>query len=148
MHRPGSASHLRAEGIDAAHGDMADPSSLARAVAGCDAVAHFAGILGDEAVPRARFMAVNAEGTKSLPDAAAAGVRRIAGAKRAGGSASSHRSASTTGWRRYASGPPARGSCSSARATPGSRRSYDRARTPAPEGSTIAVPCRAAREKG
>ena len=78
VRRPGSASHLRAEGMDVARGDMTDPSSLAKAVDGCDAVAHFAGVLGDEAVPRARFMAVNVEGTRSLLDAAAgAGVRRF-----------------------------------------------------------------------
>lgn len=78
VRRPGSASHLRAEGIDVAQGDMTDPSSLAKAVAGCDAVAHFAAVLGDEAAPRARFMAVNVAGTRSLLDAAvAAGVRRF-----------------------------------------------------------------------
>lgn len=73
-----SASGLRGEGMDVAMGDLTDPSSLVKAVAGCDAVAHLAGVLGDEAVPRARFAAVNVEGTKSLLAAAAdAGVRRF-----------------------------------------------------------------------
>jgi nucleoside-diphosphate-sugar epimerase len=78
VRRPGSASDLRADGIDAVIGDMTDPPSLARAVEGCDAVAHFAGVLGDEAVPRARFAAVNVEGTASLLGAAVtAGARRF-----------------------------------------------------------------------
>jgi nucleoside-diphosphate-sugar epimerase len=78
VRRPGSASALRAEGVDVAQGDMTDPTSLANAVDGCDAVAHFAGVLGDEAVPWARFMAVNVEGTRSLLNAAVdAGVRRF-----------------------------------------------------------------------
>lgn len=73
-----SAAGLLAEGMDVAVGDMTEPASLARAVDGCDAVAHFAGVLGDEAVPRARFIAVNVEGTKNLLAAAAeAGARRF-----------------------------------------------------------------------
>ena len=41
VRQTGSASGLRAEGMDVAIGDMTDPSSLAKAVRGCDAVAHF-----------------------------------------------------------------------------------------------------------
>jgi nucleoside-diphosphate-sugar epimerase len=78
VRRPGSASELQAQGMHVAVGDMTDPSSLAKAVEGCDAVAHFAGVLGDEAVPWSRFIAVNVEGTRSLLNAAAAaGVRRF-----------------------------------------------------------------------
>jgi len=78
VRRTGSASGLRAEGMDVAIGDLTDPSSLAKAVEGCDAVAHFAGVLGDEAVPWARFMAVNVEGTRSLlTSAVESGVRRF-----------------------------------------------------------------------
>ena len=76
--RPESASGLLAEGIEVAVGDMTDPAALARAVEGCDAVAHFAGVLGDEAARRSRFIAVNVEGTRSLLTAAAAsGARRF-----------------------------------------------------------------------
>lgn len=78
VRQTGSASGLRAEGMDVAIGDMTDPSSLAKAVRGCDAVAHFAGVLGDEAVPWARFMAVNVEGTRCLLTAAVeSDVRRF-----------------------------------------------------------------------
>jgi nucleoside-diphosphate-sugar epimerase len=78
VRRPGSASELQAQGMEVAVGDMTDPSSLAEAVEGRDAVAHFAGVLGDEAVPWSRFIAVNVEGTRSLLNAAAdAGVRRF-----------------------------------------------------------------------
>jgi nucleoside-diphosphate-sugar epimerase len=78
VRRPETASGLRAEGMDVAVGDMTDPSSLAKAVDGCDAVAHFAGVLGDEAVPWSRFIAVNVEGTRSLLSAAAESrVRRF-----------------------------------------------------------------------
>ena len=78
VRRPGSASGLQAAGVDVVGGDMTDPSSLAKAVESCDAVAHFAGVLGDEAVPWSRFVAVNVEGTRSLLNAAAAaGVRRF-----------------------------------------------------------------------
>ena len=66
MRRPDAAPALRAEGMDVAVGDLTDPASLARAVKGCDAVAHFAGVLGDEAASWARFMAVNVYGTRSL----------------------------------------------------------------------------------
>jgi nucleoside-diphosphate-sugar epimerase len=78
VRRPEAARALRAEGMDVAVGDLTDPSSLIDAVEGCDAVAHFAGVLGDEAVPWARFLAVNVYGTRSLLAAAIeAGARRF-----------------------------------------------------------------------
>jgi nucleoside-diphosphate-sugar epimerase len=78
VRRPDAAPALRAEGMDVAVGDLTDPASLARAVKGCDAVAHFAGVLGDEAASWARFMAVNVHGTRSLVVAAVeARVRRF-----------------------------------------------------------------------
>jgi nucleoside-diphosphate-sugar epimerase len=78
VRRASSAAGLRAEGMGVAFGDMTDPFSLREAVKGCDAVAHFAGVLGDEAVSRARYLAVNVEGTRRLVAAAAeSGARRF-----------------------------------------------------------------------
>jgi nucleoside-diphosphate-sugar epimerase len=78
VRRTDAAPALRAEGIEVAVGDLTDHASLVAAADGCDAVAHFAGVLGDEAASWTRFMAVNVYGTRSLLAAAvAAGARRF-----------------------------------------------------------------------
>lgn len=78
VRRPADAERLRAEGMEVVLGDMTDADSLVAAVAGCEAVAHFAGELGREVTPWPTFLAVNVEGTRSLLAAAAqAGVRRF-----------------------------------------------------------------------
>lgn len=78
VRRPADAERLRGDGMEVVLGDLTDASSLAEAVADCDAVAHFAGALGREVTPWATYMAVNVEGTRSLLAAAvASGVGRF-----------------------------------------------------------------------
>lgn len=57
--------------------ELLDPSALARAVAGCDAVVHVAALYSYEA-PLELLTAVNVQGTRNLLDACArGGVRRV-----------------------------------------------------------------------
>ncbi|HSN90146.1 MAG TPA: NAD-dependent epimerase/dehydratase family protein [Anaeromyxobacteraceae bacterium] len=67
------------EGIshEVARGDVLDRAAAARAVAGCDAVVHSAGLVSFEPDPRGRMMAVNAGGVEVVLGAALqAGVRK------------------------------------------------------------------------
>jgi len=70
-----SAIHLpRAQFVQAG---LSDPAALAQAFAGCDAVAHCAGI--NREIGRQTFQRVHIEGTRNLVEAArAAGVKKIA----------------------------------------------------------------------
>ena len=62
---------------EVARGDVLDRASAARAVAGCDAVVHTAGLVSFEPDPRGRLMAINAAGVEVVLGAAhAAGVSR------------------------------------------------------------------------
>lgn len=64
-------------GVAPVLGDLTDPDSLARAVAGCDLVVHCAAYAGPGG-PLRRFAAVNVAGTRALADAALVqGVRRF-----------------------------------------------------------------------
>lgn len=68
-------SRLKAWGCDIAIGDMTDPESVRRAVAGCDVVVHLVAILQGDPQDFERVMM---EGTRSLVAAAKeAGVRRF-----------------------------------------------------------------------
>ena len=61
---------------DTVHGDLAEPSSYASALAGTDVVAHLAAVTGE--APAAEYERVNVEGTRALLDAARrAGVSRF-----------------------------------------------------------------------
>ena len=63
--------------VEAHPGDVSSADALRRAVAGCDAVLHVAGIV-DEAPPTVTFERVNVEGTRHVVSAAeSAGVRRF-----------------------------------------------------------------------
>jgi dihydroflavonol-4-reductase len=63
--------------VEVAQGDLTDPPSLRRAVAGCELVFHCAADYRLWARDPARIMAVNVEGTRNVLEAAAeAGVRR------------------------------------------------------------------------
>src|SRR3972149_2201031 len=63
-------------GYERVEGGMRDEASLARAAAGSDAVVHVAGRTA--ALTEAEYMAVNAEGTAALAEAArATGVKRF-----------------------------------------------------------------------
>jgi GlcNAc-P-P-Und epimerase len=59
-------------------GDVRDPSDLRRAMAGCDAVLHLAGVHHDFGVPRETFFSVNEGGARLLCETAAdVGLRNI-----------------------------------------------------------------------
>ncbi|MCA9575317.1 MAG: NAD-dependent epimerase/dehydratase family protein [Polyangiales bacterium] len=76
---PGSpVQNLEGLDVERVYGDLMDPPSLARAVAGCDTVFHLAAIF-DYWLPRAeRMFEVNVEGTVHLMEAAkGAGVQRV-----------------------------------------------------------------------
>lgn len=63
--------------VEPFEGNVADPSSLAGAADGCDAVVHIAGI-AEEDPPKRTFEAVNVEGTRNiLEEAKRAGVQRF-----------------------------------------------------------------------
>ena len=63
--------------VEAHPGDVSSTDALRRAIAGCDAVLHVAGIV-DEAPPTVTFERVNVEGTRHVVRAAEnAGVRRF-----------------------------------------------------------------------
>jgi nucleoside-diphosphate-sugar epimerase len=64
-------------GVELAIGDLTDPGSLARAVAGCETVVHCGALVSDWATV-GEIAAVNVRGTRSLLEAAvAASVRRF-----------------------------------------------------------------------
>jgi dihydroflavonol-4-reductase len=65
-------------GVRSVEGDLEDPGSLARALAGFELVVHAAGFVSNAARDRRRLFEVNAVGARNLLEAAAAsGVRRI-----------------------------------------------------------------------
>lgn len=69
---------LAAAGADPVRGDLADPASLERAMAGCGVVYHVAGLNGFCLPDPSALTAANVEGTRAVVRAAgAAGVRRI-----------------------------------------------------------------------
>jgi nucleoside-diphosphate-sugar epimerase len=75
---PSRSAELRGWGVEIAVGDLRDRQSLERAVAGTDVVYHIGGIFRQENIPRREMMAVNAQGTKDMLDAAIkAGVQRF-----------------------------------------------------------------------
>lgn len=61
---------LESAGAAVIIGDMTDPSSLKKAVQGCQAVFHFAGVT-NEFKPHKYYSLVNIEGTRTLAEAAA-----------------------------------------------------------------------------
>jgi nucleoside-diphosphate-sugar epimerase len=66
------------DGIEPVEGDLLDPVSLRAAVDGCTRVAHLGAQKTAPGLPRAAYHAVNARGTRSLAEAAAAaGVERF-----------------------------------------------------------------------
>lgn len=76
MVRPGRPlGALEGLGVEEARGDVTDPSSLVRAVQGCDAVFHLAGVR--RSARREEFMRVNAEATRLLLDACLEGAPRL-----------------------------------------------------------------------
>jgi dihydroflavonol-4-reductase len=78
FHRPGSALRLL-EGLPVEHalGDLTQPETLLPAMQGIEVVFHAAAQLGGKG-PLAQFLAVTAQGTRALLQAAqAAGVRRV-----------------------------------------------------------------------
>jgi len=71
---------LAASGARVVHGDVRDGAARRAALAGADAIAHLAAIVGDPACARepARSFAVNVAASRALArDAAALGVRRL-----------------------------------------------------------------------
>jgi uncharacterized protein YbjT (DUF2867 family) len=75
VRKPQRAKTLAAWGCELAEGDMTDPTSLDRAVHGCDAVVHLVAIIQG---PRAAFRQIMEQGTRDLVDAAGrAGVGRF-----------------------------------------------------------------------
>ena len=76
VRRPSRASTLDGLAVEAVHGDLTVPDTLADAVSGCDAIIH----LGGRAVfePARRLEPTFVDGTRALADAAeAAGARRF-----------------------------------------------------------------------
>ncbi len=73
-----SAAALAAAGAEPVRGDLSDPASLERAMAGCAIVYHVAGLNGFCLPDPSALTTANVEGTRSVVRAAgAAGVRRI-----------------------------------------------------------------------
>jgi dihydroflavonol-4-reductase len=69
---------LEAEGISLCRGDLRDPASLARALAGIDVVYNIGATYRQAAAGRADYHAINAQAAADLVEAgAAAGVRRV-----------------------------------------------------------------------
>ncbi|UCD63728.1 MAG: NAD-dependent epimerase/dehydratase family protein [Candidatus Zixiibacteriota bacterium] len=68
-HAP-KAQSLESLGAEIVVGDIADQSSVSRAVKGCQLVFHFAGVIGNKFKPRSYFDAVNVEGTRIVAEAA------------------------------------------------------------------------------
>ena len=73
VRQPTRATELAAAGAEIVAGDMTDFPSLERAIRGCQAVFHFAGVLANEFQPQSYFRQVNVEGTRHLALAALAG---------------------------------------------------------------------------
>jgi NADH dehydrogenase len=67
VRRPERADHLRALGVEVAAGDITDPASLRRAVAGCTHVVHLVAIIRGSTT---EFERVMTQGTKDLVAAA------------------------------------------------------------------------------
>ena len=76
--RPGSdRTWLETQDVEFVEGDITDPSSLAKACQGVDAVYHSAAKVGDWG-PWEDFQRITIDGTRNIVDAAiAAGVRRF-----------------------------------------------------------------------
>ncbi|HEU4699654.1 MAG TPA: NAD-dependent epimerase/dehydratase family protein [Gemmatimonadales bacterium] len=75
---PGRAERFARLGVELVVGDLRDPASLARAVAGVDTVYHIAALFRPGNATRQEMFAVNRDGTRHLLEAArAAGVRRF-----------------------------------------------------------------------
>jgi dihydroflavonol-4-reductase len=73
-----SAGALAAAGARPARGDVRDPDAIRRAVVGCEAVFHAAGLNASCLPDPAPLFGVNVEGTRNVLEAAArAGVRRL-----------------------------------------------------------------------
>lgn len=65
------------DGEELFEGDLRDPDFLNRAVAGCDAIVHLAGI-PDETVPLSEILEINIGGTHAILESARAhGIRRV-----------------------------------------------------------------------
>jgi uronate dehydrogenase len=65
------------DGEELFEGDLLDPDFLNRAVAGCDAIVHLAGV-PDEAVPFSRIVEINIGGTQAVLESARVhGIRRV-----------------------------------------------------------------------
>ncbi len=76
VRHPERAGELKALGVEIAPGDIADPSSLGKAVVGVERIVHLVGIIQE--APGATFQAVHVDGTRNLLDAAKkAGVRHF-----------------------------------------------------------------------
>jgi dihydroflavonol-4-reductase len=74
----GRAKDLAAAGIDLVIGDLREPSTLARAVAGVDVVYHVAAMYREAGISTDTYRAVNALAVRALIEAAAAAnVRRV-----------------------------------------------------------------------
>ena len=72
------ASPLAARGIAACDGDLADASSLRRAVEGVEVVYHIAATYREAGQPDAAYRTINVDGTRNLLEAAkAGGVARV-----------------------------------------------------------------------
>jgi len=73
-----SAATLAAAGAEPLRGDLSDPASLERAMAGCEVVYHVAGLNGFCLPDPSALTVANVEGTRAAVRAAgAAGVRRV-----------------------------------------------------------------------
>jgi len=81
--RPGSEEKWRkqnqaSENARVAAGDLFDPDSLSRAMAGCDAVIHLVGIIREQKQKGITFPRIHVEGTRNVLQAAKkAGIRRF-----------------------------------------------------------------------
>jgi dihydroflavonol-4-reductase len=72
------AAALRADGIELAPGDLADPASIDQAVRDVEVVYHIAAIYREAGLPDDRYRAINAEAVRTIIEAAARhGVRRV-----------------------------------------------------------------------
>jgi dihydroflavonol-4-reductase len=70
--------HLRSRGADLRRGDILQPGSFADAMAGCEAVCHFAAAFRESGADEAYFARMNVDGSTNVAKAAAAnGVKRF-----------------------------------------------------------------------
>jgi dihydroflavonol-4-reductase len=75
---PGAAARLDGTGAETVEGDVLDPASLDRALAGVARVFHMAGVVGHRAADEPKLRAVNVDGAKNVLAACAqAGVERV-----------------------------------------------------------------------